>query len=455
MFANFCKITQDVLEFADMSCNGYLSNLSLTIVSYEEIFLQRFNHAIDENVIRETLKNFVELRMKEFFERLILRFQLEKNTTKNTLLFVRALDRFYRRVQGLNKLHANNEFTIKAMEIVEKATEDQCVHFLEDLKSKFLDELTNIRHLIITATTTGTLASKVPIKSDDKHTLSDLLITLQTKVSELIKSTIASLTSFIECDVTFAKAHFQHKFCTYFVREGIFINFFKFIIQTSANYENTHLLSASPPSQLILLLSRFCLDMETSLISYLLSFIDEQLINVDVSKNTSVSELCSKTKEAAQKLLNHYVRLEGQNISQMIRKSVETRDWLSSVEPRTVRSVMKRVIEDISMIDLQVSQLYEEGTRFERSSDSSRSRRTFYGIGAQGVRPNKTSNWSNYGSRYSFNYYWNVNNLIILYFSNIDSNLMTNIQKLFSEKIEIFGSVEFSYFSVVTSIIKI
>ena len=32
---------------------------------------------------------------------------------------------------------------------------------------------------------------------------------------------------------------------------------------------------------------------------------------------------------------------------------------------------------------------------------------------------------------------------------------MTNIQKLFSEKIEIFGSVEFSKFSVVTSIIKI
>src|SRR6218665_2602269 len=62
---------------------------------------------------------------------------------------------------------------------------------------------------------------------------------------------------------------------------------------------------------------------------------------------------------------------------QMLRKSVETRDCLSSIEPRNVRAVMKRVIEDVTGIDSQVGQLYEEGTRTERTSDSTRRSYTY------------------------------------------------------------------------------
>ena len=39
--------------------------------------------------------------------------------------------------------------------------------------------------------------------------------------------------------------------------------------------------------------------------------------------------------------------------------------------------------------------------------------------------------------------------------STIDNSLMSNIQKLFSERIEIFTTVEFSKVSVLTGIIKI
>lgn len=39
----------------------------------------------------------------------------------------------------------------------------------------------------------------------------------------------------------------------------------------------------------------------------------------------------------------------------MLKKSVETRDWLHSLEPRTVRAVMKRVVEEITYVDSQVS----------------------------------------------------------------------------------------------------
>ena len=39
----------------------------------------------------------------------------------------------------------------------------------------------------------------------------------------------------------------------------------------------------------------------------------------------------------------------------MLRKSVETRDWVHSLEPWTVRAVMKRVLEEIALVETQVS----------------------------------------------------------------------------------------------------
>ncbi|CAE1173446.1 ANG2 [Acanthosepion pharaonis] len=114
----------------------------------------------------------------------------------------------------------------------------------------------------------------------------------------------------------------------------------------------------------------------------------------------------------------------------MLRKSVETRDWLNTIEPRNVRAVMKRVVEDITAIDVQVGQLYEEGVRKERSSDSSR-RTHSYSLSQQQRRTQ-----------------WNFT-------PSIDNSLISNIQKLFSEKIEIFSAVEFSKVSVLTGIIKI
>ena len=52
----------------------------------------------------------------------------------------------------------------------------------------------------------------------------------------------------------------------------------------------------------------------------------------------------------------------------MIRKSVETRDWLNTIEPRNIRSVMKRVVEEVTLIDKQVGTLYEEGAKKDQGS---------------------------------------------------------------------------------------
>lgn len=61
----------------------------------------------------------------------------------------------------------------------------------------------------------------------------------------------------------------------------------------------------------------------------------------------------------------------------MIRKSVETRDWLNTIEPRNVRSVMKRIVEEVTLIDKQVGSLYKEGAKKEQSSEGQGSRHTY------------------------------------------------------------------------------
>ena len=52
----------------------------------------------------------------------------------------------------------------------------------------------------------------------------------------------------------------------------------------------------------------------------------------------------------------------------MIRKSVETRDWLNTIEPRNVRSVMTRLVEELTCIDKQVGLLFEEGIKKSEGS---------------------------------------------------------------------------------------
>ena len=69
---------------------------------------------------------------------------------------------------------------------------------------------------------------------------------------------------------------------------------------------------------------------------------------------TSVAKINEALLSVSKMLLNQYVKSQGGVLSQMLRKSVETRDWLNAVEPRTVRAVMKRVVEETTVIDRQV-----------------------------------------------------------------------------------------------------
>lgn len=432
----------DILEFTDRGCNEFVSSLCLVITSYQELFI---NHPQTGELATKNIPQMANGKLHAFVEDLAARYfslverriQEEKGVGDNSLL-VRALDRFHRRLQAVAKLLPGSSVPHQGTEIVIRAANERVKQYLSALQSFYMDSLTDVRQALATPRLSVAGASGVggPAPGrDNPNSLPELLSSLSSSILNQIKTVLASVHLFTAKDITFSnKPYFKGDFCSKGVRESLVVNFIRFVCQSSRQFcESAGDKGGSTPPALLLLLSRLCLDYETSTISYILTLTDEQFLVQHHSPVTPVTTLCTEAREAAQKLLNHYVKVQGLIISQMLRKSVETRDWVNTIEPRNVRAVMKRVVEDTTSIDVQVGFLYEEGVRKAHSSDSSKRTFSVYSSSRQQAR---------YAASYTPS-------------APMDTNLLSNIHKLFSERIDIFSSVEFNKVSVMTGIIKI
>ncbi|XP_055004204.1 LOW QUALITY PROTEIN: vacuolar protein sorting-associated protein 51 homolog [Boleophthalmus pectinirostris] len=432
----------DILEFIDRGCNEFVSSLCLVITSYQELFI---NHPQTGDLATKNIPQMANGKLHAFVDDLTARYfslverriQEERGVGDNSLL-VRALDRFHRRLQAVAKLLPGSSVPNQGTEIVIRAANERVKQYLCALQSFYMDSLTDVRQALATPRLSMGGASVVggPASNrDNPSSLPELLSSLSSSILNQIKSVLASVHLFTAKDITFSnKPYFKGEFCSKGVRESLVVSFIRFVCQSSRQFcESAGDKGGSTPPALLLLLSRLCLDYETSTISYILTLTDEQFLVQHHSPVTPVTSLCAEAREAAQKLLNHYVKVQGLIISQMLRKSVETRDWVNTIEPRNVRAVMKRVVEDTTSIDVQVGLLYEEGVRKAHSSDSSKRTFSVYSSSRQQAR---------YAASYTPS-------------APMDTNLLNNIHKLFSERIDIFSSVEFNKVSVMTGIIKI
>ncbi|NXM57004.1 VPS51 protein, partial [Illadopsis cleaveri] len=313
------------------------------------------------------------------------------------------------------------------LRLVARAARERVDRYLRALQTFFLGCLGDVRQALAAPRPPGKEGPGLP----------DLLATLAASVLGQLKAVLAYVQLFTARDVAFASLpYFKGEFCVTAVREGLVVAFVRWLCRTARGFADGPAERGAPaaPPALLLLLARLCLDYENSTISYILTLTDEQFPPQDSGPAvTPGPALCAEARAAAQRLLDHYVQVQGAAVAQMLRKSVETRDWLGTVEPRNVRAVMKRVVEDITAIDVQVGQLFEEGVRRAQSSDSSRRAFSVYSS-------------SRAPGRYAPSYTPSA---------PMDTHLLSNIQKLFSERIDIFSPVEFNKVSVLTGIIKI
>jgi len=424
------EATMDMLEFVDHGSTKFLSDVCLVIAAYNETFVdgEKKCQDIDSQMASDKLVEFLRKMVGRFFELLRLRVKAE-TSLEGIAVIVRALDRFYRRLQAMCRLLpqiSTNEFAKSGLDLILNASQDYAKMSLAHLKGQLMDTIMDTRKSLVAP----------PRTSEPGDTmLNELNAKVLTEITEQIRGQLANLKLFIDPEVTFTgKSQYRRKFCRLTVREGVVVEYFNHILGLMAEFCDDRSDKNVPPPVLLLLLSKTCRDLQANTIHYILNYVDEQFFIDDTSGGLTTSQKMSeKMRAAAQKLLDHYVHRQGQIVSAMLRKSVETRDWLNTVEPRTVRAVMKRVVEEITSIDRQVGGVYEEGARKTRSSDSSR---------RSGARYSKRSagGWSALSGGAAGMH---------------NTSLASNIQKMFNEKIEIFSRVEFSRISILTGVVKI
>ncbi|CAI8052278.1 Vacuolar protein sorting-associated protein 51 homolog [Geodia barretti] len=418
----------DIVEYVNVVCSGFLANLSLVIQSCYDMFVKRHLMSTEKEelkrseVAQQTLCEFIHSLMAQCLAN--VRRKLEKESVHlDSGQLVKAVDKLSGKLQAMNRLLPAAGLEHKSKQLTQQIAESHTSCHAQRLRQSFSDTLTSVRQALVTA--------RRPSSQQD-DSLNGHCTALYASIKSGLESSLGQLKAFIEPTVSFSdKRQFRETFCLCLVREGIVISFINHVLDTCHRFTETgDDQSPSYPPSLVLILSRLVHDMDRSTICYLVSYGDERFPPREQGPivATPTTQLLRRAGDVAQELLDHYVKVQGQVISQMIRKSVETRDWLHTLEPRSVRSGMKRVVEEVTLLDKQVATLYEDGAKKEQGSEGG-SRHTYsYTQGGKGYP---------YSS------------------SAMDSSLLSNIQKLFYERIEVFATVEFFKLSIVTGIIKI
>ncbi len=233
---------------------------------------------------------------------------------------MRAVDRFYRRIQLINKQVPSLDLSVEASQIALHAALTRVDFYLQVLKAHFGECLIDLRHSVALADTRG-----------QEKRLQQLQEAAFKAVVDQIKSVLTNLQAFVASDVSFsAKVCFNEPFCKLYVRERLLVPYLRHIGRTCRQFADG---SHDPvPYALLLILTRLCLEFEAVAVDYLLTLADEQFFIGDKADLTKKADLCELFHESAKLLINAYVKVRGSSLSQMIRKSVETRDWLNTIE---------------------------------------------------------------------------------------------------------------------------
>ncbi|TGZ65120.1 hypothetical protein CRM22_006026 [Opisthorchis felineus] len=291
--------------------------------------------------------------------------------------------------------------------------------------------------------------------------LSTMLDTLNYGLTTQIRNALKALEIFLNPENTFTKnQNFSAHFCLFGLRERLVVGYMKFLLRSLDDLAKTA--AGRVPSTILLLLAKLSLTWAHSgSVGHLLTIPEEMLSQGQKPwspsfsrqnsgngpaklKPTTPKELNDQFRDLSITLLSAFVRLEGTSLAQLLRKSVEARDWLKNLEPRSVRSVVKRVIEDLNALDKQIAQLLPSNSRNKDRMSDSRSGRS----GVSSLRPSGSSHFLEKHSRSS-------STGMPPGTGEMDPSLATQIRRLFTQRVDIFAPVEPNRESLLLGVIKI
>lgn len=341
---------RDMIEFVDMGIEGFLNDLTLVTSSFYDMFVVKHFASEDDSfqeLARGNLNDFVSKNMNEYLN--LVQDRVE-NETGDSQILLRALDRLHRRLCAMRNLGRGIEVPKTGMDLIIHSVHQLCQSHYKVLRDSFSESLSTIRLTLVTSKNDGTSAS-----------LQELIDILYVNTIEKVKGVLQDLMVFLNPEWSFnIKMELKGVTCIESIRENLLVVFLRHISNVMTSFSDVN---SSCPANLLLVLSKVCLKLEKGGVRSLLNLVDE-LFEIDSENSATLThetELNSEMHDAAQILLDAYVRVQGINVSQMLRKSVETRDWINCLEPRSVRAVMKRIVDELTNIDGTLDELFESG----------------------------------------------------------------------------------------------
>ncbi|CAH8628763.1 unnamed protein product [Schistosoma mattheei] len=443
---------------------------------------------IDDGSFEENLSSLVEELMHEFF--ILVRTRFESESTNNDVnLLIRALDRIHCRVQTFNRSLLTsvtsvdfegvllddlspeslsivnrfslltNQFSNSALEIINQVARMQTTYYFDILCQNAVESFTDLRHKLAshglqTSNSTNEEVNKVNKMGNNNHQLSSLLDALSSSLVSQLRNVLKAEEAFLSTNSTFSsRPQFRNSFCIDQIREGLIVGYLNFLVQFLSDLAKTAVCKI--PGPILLTLGKLCLMWaDSGTVGHLISLADDFMLFGSQTKEskkedfntengnrslTTPKDVSNRFRSTGNELLVAFVRLEGTNLAQLLRKSVEARDWLKNLEPRTVRSAVKRVIEDLASLDQQVSQLFSSNTRNRDRISDSRSSRS--------LRPSTSSHLIDATRTGSSSQGFHS--------PDLDPTLATHLRRLFTQRVDIFTAVDANRESLLLGVIKI
>lgn len=340
---------RDMIEFVDMGIEGFLNDITLISSSFNDMFVLKHFESEDDGFQELAFGNLTDFVGKNMNDYLNLVKERIDNETDDSQILLRALDRLHRRLCAMQSLGRNLYSSNSGIELVIHSADRLCKSHHKVLKDCFNDNLSSIRLSLVSSKNDGMSSN-----------LNELISTLYVNTIEKIRAVLKDMVIFLNPMWSFStlfKNDPKGVSCIERIMENLLIAFLEHILTVISAFSETN---SSCPANLLLVLSKVCMKFESGGVQMQFSLFDE-LFELD-SEGSSMrreSDLVTKMLDTAKLLVDAYVRSQGRNISLMVRKSIETRDWINCLEPRSVRAVMKRILDELTNIDTTLEQLFE------------------------------------------------------------------------------------------------
>ncbi|KAI3380339.1 hypothetical protein SNEBB_003308 [Seison nebaliae] len=439
----------DETSFIEYSCNLFVYDFTLFISVYRDRFVK---HEDDWKENEELLKEKILFHFSQFFDIILSNMKNEIFNNHRTIDIderIRGIDRLYRRLIAADKI-------IRSKEIIDRCICCCLIGYtnLVDMFGKYLERsfinlilVLHEKSLLINEKNEKNIKWMEIIESELNKFLGEVenVLRLMCLNEMILLEQVPILTNLI-LEIIIEQRLFDvlHQFILDFIKKYLF---------GDKSPSNSFLLLAT--SKLCEMIGKYYI----CPIYHIYSELHDEYVKEEIGSNKTESMKCiqyllslrkdsvsryknnefiddelMKFEKLSKFIVNQYIRLTGYQLGTMIEKSTEARDWRHAHEPRQVRSVIRRLTDELVLMESDVAQFFppkiqhDKGISSESSSHNQLYMKNFSSEKIKSPSSNRTS------SKYENVNYYRQN----LHVTAIPTTLPS--ARLFSEQIKIFDN---------------